>query len=191
PKLRAPSTSVLSAAVESNVKPCWDSSRSTCVSSPWSVSSEIVSVSERSSYTLMMIRSRLLTATAERYFSFPMLASTVTEEETSWKPVGIVKQYGEPAGEIFEPPQLSVWRPESSGVPEPFGLADAAPGLVAFAAGWPLPATVLAQPASRPHRPSRASAKRLRMRATVSGAWGEPRIPSVPVSGAHISGGAR
>src|SRR5689334_22613135 len=119
-----------------------------------------------------------------------MLASTVTEEETSRKPVGIVKQYGEPAGEIFEPPQLSVWRPESSGVPEPFGLADAAPGLVAFAAGWPLPATVLAQPASRPHRPSRASAKRLRMRATVSGAWGEPRIPSVPVGGAHIGGGA-
>src|SRR6185312_6137298 len=123
PKLRAPSTSVLSAAVESNVKPCWDSSRSTCVSSPSSVSSEIVSVSERSAYTLMMIRSRLLTATAERYFSLPMLASTVTEEETSWKPAGIVKQYGEPAGEIFEPPQLSVWRPESSGVP--FGLADA------------------------------------------------------------------
>src|ERR1700754_1861668 len=100
----------------------------------------------------MMIRSRLLPATAERYFSFPMLASTVTEEETSWKPAGIEKQYGASAGAIFDPAQLNVWRPESSAA-VPFGLADALgapPGLVASAASWPVPATVLAQPASRP-----------------------------------------
>src|SRR3954447_18652366 len=128
------------------------------------------SVSWRSSYTLTMITSRSLTATAERYFSRPMLASTVTEDETSWKPDGMAKQYGEPAGEIFAPVQVSVCRPEPAVPAEALGVADALgppPGLVASAAGCPVPATVPAQPASRAHRPSRATGKRLRMATTV------------------------
>src|SRR5215207_9285292 len=106
-----------------------------------------------------MIRSRSASATAERYFSRPMLASTVTDEDTSWKPAGEVKQYGEPVGEMTVPEHLSWVRPRAAGA-----LADGvglpAPGFTASAATVPLPGTVVAQPASRPHRPSRTAAKR-------------------------------
>jgi ribosomal-protein-alanine N-acetyltransferase len=97
-----------------------------------------------------------------------MLASTVTDDETSWKPDGIAKQYGEPAGEIFVPEQLSDRRALLPGEAEPLGPGEPEalgplPGRVASAAGVPVPEIVLAHPATSPQRPIRATAKRLRM----------------------------
>ena len=97
-----------------------------------------------------------------------MLASTVTDDETSWKPDGIAKQYGEPAGEIFVPEQLSDRRALPPGEDEPLGPGEPEalgplPRRVASAATVPVPETVLAHPASSPQRPIRATAKRLRM----------------------------
>src|SRR5215207_1103040 len=116
-----------------------------------------------------MMRSRSPSARADRYFSRPMLTSTVAEEETSWKPPGAVKQYGEPAGEMTFPEHLSVVRP---GRADGVGVGLAAPeppGFAAWAATVPVPSTVVAQAASRPDRPSRATARRRRMGPTVAG----------------------
>jgi hypothetical protein len=80
------------------------------------------------------------------------------------------KQYGEPAGEIFEPLQASELRPVL-GLSDPLGEGPAEPdvrgapplGRAASAAIVPVPETVLAHPASKPQRPIKATARRLRM----------------------------
>src|SRR5215204_7150261 len=120
-----------------------------------------------------MMRSRSATARADRYFSRPMLTSTVAEDETSWKPAGAVKQYGEPAGEMTFREHFSLVRPGRVDAPaDGVGVGLAAPerpGFAASAATVPVPSTVVAQAASRPDRPSRATARRRRMGPTVAG----------------------